>query len=265
MVAQQLFLTRKARTNWRIKPIIMRYDCSRMRFVPGIIGRVVSNRDINRRSFVRTIGATGACIITSSLLLSCEYSPNQTEDYFGTVGSQEIGSSDLSPDVTQYGFLVNPQLCTACGECIEACRVGNQLSADTQDRRKITSITINQSTLNVSTTCMHCADPSCETVCPTQAISKGEGGIVSVDKTKCIGCKYCYQACPYQVPTYNKQSMDKCDCCKDVGLPLGEQPFCVKACIYGALRFGTLEELRELEHGKARPIAESNNPSCLIV
>jgi Fe-S-cluster-containing dehydrogenase component len=52
--------------------------------------------------------------------------------------------------------------------------------------------------------CMHCNEPECEKVCPTKATTKREDGIVIVDDTKCIGCRYCMQACPYGQRYYNE-------------------------------------------------------------
>lgn len=137
----------------------------------------------------------------------------------------------------QYGFLVDLGKCVNCELCIEACRRENRLSDDTPDRRRIT-LFVNAKGENVtlSTSCMHCGEPSCLRVCPAGAISKGDAGIVSVDQERCIGCKYCFQACPYEVPRYNSVAMDKCDCCLGAGVPAGETPHCVRACKFDALR-----------------------------
>ena len=115
---------------------------------------------------------------------------------------------------------------------------------------------------------MHCADPNCLRVCPAGAISKGEAGIVSVDPDRCIGCKYCFQACPYGVPKYNGVSMDKCDCCLGSGVAPGDTPHCVSACGFGALTYGAMEELQAeatRRHAEAAPVGEECGPSCLLV
>ena len=102
-------------------------------------------------------------------------------------------------------------------------------------------------------------------VCPAGAISKDAHGIVKVNPDVCIGCKYCFQACPYEVPKYNSVSMDKCDCCLGAGVPLGEKPHCVSACKLGALSYGKIDDLMAQTNGKARRIDGPTGPSYLLV
>ena len=102
-------------------------------------------------------------------------------------------------------------------------------------------------------------------VCPAGAISKRPDGIVVVNHNRCIGCKYCYQACPFGVPHYGKQGMDKCDCCLEAGIPAGDTPYCVQACMFGALKYGKLDELMALNHGTAHRVEASTKPACLLL
>lgn len=169
----------------------------------------------------------------------------------------------------QYGFLCDMNKCAGCENCVDACRDANHLSEGTADRRRV-EVYMNSRSNNVyvSTSCMHCADPNCARVCPAGAIKKGDAGIVSVDPDRCIGCKYCFQACPYGVPRYNEVAMDKCDCCLGAGVAPGETPNCVRACKFGALQYGPLDELRaEAESRGAHPVpvGEAGEPSCLII
>ena len=114
---------------------------------------------------------------------------------------------------------------------------------------------------------MHCDEPNRMRVCPAGAISKGEVGIVHVDKDKCIGCKYCYQACPYGVPNYDEEAMDKCDCCLDAGIAPGETPYCVQACIFNALKYEPIDELVAKAEACSPPAGGGApcGPNCYLV
>jgi anaerobic dimethyl sulfoxide reductase subunit B (iron-sulfur subunit) len=83
-------------------------------------------------------------------------------------------------------------------------------------------------------------------VCPAGAISKdADSGIVLIDKTLCIGCKLCIDACPYDVPQFLEAELKvgKCDFCQDL-LGIGENPVCVDSCPQFALEYGDINELK---------------------
>lgn len=164
----------------------------------------------------------------------------------------------------QVGFLVQPKNCINCQACVEACRKFNKIPKDEPVRRKVTKYERDgENPVFVSTSCMHCAEPGCATVCPAGAITKGEAGIVSVNKDRCIGCKYCYQACPFEVPHYNSEAMDKCDCCLGNGVKPGETPHCAEACNFGALHFGMVSDLLE-QFPDAYVVEASTQPSFYL-
>ncbi len=215
---------------------------------------MLDSTNLSRRALLQA-SAAGACALAlgGTAVAVSEASANEHPQ-----------SSTQEP--VQYGFLVGLNRCTGCGRCVEACREGNHLSDDTPDRRVISTYKRTRGkSFYISTACMHCEDPSCMKVCPAGAIFKDERGIVRVDSKRCIGCKYCYQACPYDVPQYNTISMDKCDCCVGSGIAEGEDPYCVRACKFGALKFGPIEELQASTNNEAVPIAEPNNPSCIVL
>jgi Fe-S-cluster-containing dehydrogenase component len=94
--------------------------------------------------------------------------------------------------------------------------------------------------------CMHCIDPGCVNACMIGAFKKREFGIVTWDKDRCIGCRYCQVACPYNVPKFQWDtavpSIVKCELCNHM-LARGEEPGCCQACPKEAVIFGTYEEL----------------------
>ena len=94
--------------------------------------------------------------------------------------------------------------------------------------------------------CMHCAEPTCVSVCPVGALEKTTLGPVTYDASRCMGCRYCMTACPFQVPAYEWSSrlprVRKCDQCYDLQLK-GEQTACAKACPTGATISGDRDKL----------------------
>ncbi len=168
----------------------------------------------------------------------------------------------------QYGFYVELERCIKCWSCEVACKAWKGIDAGTVSLRRVIEITsgefpaVKRTFLSMS--CMHCEKPACEAVCPTGAISKRpEDGVVVVDQTKCIGCRYCFFACPFGVPQYDK-TMQKCDMCLD-RLAEGKEPACVATCPTRALHFGTMEELSKIAQEKvAKRLAGSTQPSVLV-
>lgn len=220
---------------------------------------------ISRRDLVAgtaTFGAS-ALILGGAAALGSQV---QADTAYATENAEAAGEV---PDGVQYGFLVDLSKCVGCENCVAACREANHLSDETSNRRTVhTFMDENAMNVYVSTACNHCADPNCLRVCPAGAIEKGAAGIVSVNKDRCIGCKYCFQACPYGVPSYNEVAMDKCDCCLSAGVAPGDTPYCVRACKFDALKFGPLDELRaeaEAHGGNPVPVGEPCAPSCLLV
>jgi formate dehydrogenase iron-sulfur subunit len=116
--------------------------------------------------------------------------------------------------------------------------------------------------------CFHCLEPGCVSACPTTALYRQADGPVAYDAAKCIGCRYCMLACPWDVPTAEWDKLapkiEKCTHCNDrtsqpapiafngVKAPESETkrfldtiatPACVKACPADALRYGTRDEM----------------------
>ena len=171
---------------------------------------------------------------------------------------------------TQRGFLVDMANCAACKACEIACKNRNKLDVGPRLRRvnqiengEWPSMTVT----NLSLACMHCGNPPCEAVCPAGAIHKrAEDGLVVVDKAKCIGCHYCFFACPFGVPQYGADgTMVKCDGCKDF-VEMGKEPACAAVCFYDALHAGTLEELSKIASEKAAyRLTTATQPSIMVL
>jgi Fe-S-cluster-containing dehydrogenase component len=95
--------------------------------------------------------------------------------------------------------------------------------------------------------CMHCLRPACKSACIVGAFSSESTGAVQYDSWKCIGCRYCMAACPFQVPAYEYRNaftpkVRKCTFCQP-RISAGELPACVQACPMEVMTFGPREEL----------------------
>ncbi len=172
------------------------------------------------------------------------------------------------------GFYYDQSACIGCRTCQAACKNKNQLEVGTLFRQVHTFETGKfpaPVSYHYAATCNHCENPACVAVCPNAAMFIDEtDGTVQHDDTKCIGCQYCVNACPYGVPQYieAKSKSHKCDACYQLRA-LGEQPACVAACPMRALEFGEIDDLRAAHPNAVNqiavlPDASQTNPSVAI-
>ena len=108
--------------------------------------------------------------------------------------------------------------------------------------------------------CMHCTDAACVKVCPSGALYYSDLGTVGIIKERCIGCKECVAACPFEIPRYDRvtDKVYKCDLCLSrirADLP----PACVKACPTGALTFGDRDDMLKLAYKRAKELGGDAN------
>lgn len=166
----------------------------------------------------------------------------------------------------KYGFLMDASRCIDCRACMVACSVENNVPMQhTRIWMKDTGVVGQFPNLQRHTIpyhCMHCLDPSCVSACTVGALQKNEDGIITYDNERCIGCRYCMYACPFEIPNFEwEQRMAlivKCDLCVSQ-LEEGGQPACSATCPTGAIRFGSREEMLELARERIK-----NNPQRYI-
>ncbi|MDZ7676116.1 MAG: 4Fe-4S dicluster domain-containing protein [Acidimicrobiales bacterium] len=146
-------------------------------------------------------------------------------------------------------FVIDQSRCIGCEACVQACaecgthRGRSMIHLDTIDRAA--------STQTAPMVCMHCEDPTCAEVCPSDAIKQNEDGVVQSSlKPRCIGCSNCVNACPFGVPKYVAEydQMMKCDMCYD-RTSVGLQPMCASVCPSEALWFGRPDDFAENRSG----------------
>jgi formate dehydrogenase iron-sulfur subunit len=166
------------------------------------------------------------------------------------------------------GVLVDTTRCVGCRACEAACSEVNGLPPPPADdtvllkRRDTTemSFTVVNRTVKDDGTerfakkqCMHCVNPACASACPVRAMDKQPEGPVTYDASKCMGCRYCMLACPFDIPKYeyssNAPRVRKCSFCAE-RQKKGLKPACTEVCPSGALTFGRRSDL--LEEAKRR-------------
>jgi formate dehydrogenase beta subunit len=108
--------------------------------------------------------------------------------------------------------------------------------------------------------CMHCTDAACVKVCPSGALHYTEYGTVGIHHERCIGCKECVIACPFDIPRYDRvtDKIYKCDLCL-TRIQAALEPACVKACPTGALKFGDKADMLKLAYKRAAELGGNAN------
>lgn len=180
---------------------------------------------ISRRQFVRN----GLILAIGSATLACPV----------PAGAMTQLDSDA-----RYALLIDTNRCMGCNACVAACKVQN----NTADGTFLTTVEQGEAgaypaarNTFLPLLCNQCDDPKCMPVCPSNAISKLENGVVVTDWNLCDGNGACIDACPYDArvmdPRYGK--VDKCDFCLH-RLANGKLPACVESCPAHARLFGDL-------------------------
>ncbi len=162
------------------------------------------------------------------------------------------------------GVLVDTTRCIGCRQCEVACAEVNGLpvpdpktdqaldeerTTTTEQWTVVNRFETDKGEVFVKKQCMHCGQPACAAACLTNAMEKTEIGPITWDGDKCMGCRYCMLACPFQIPKFEYHSVNpriqKCIMCSE-RLEEGGMPACVEACPADALMFGKKKELMQI-------------------
>jgi Fe-S-cluster-containing dehydrogenase component/formate-dependent nitrite reductase membrane component NrfD len=146
----------------------------------------------------------------------------------------------------RYGFVIDQTTCIGCHACTVACKTEHEVPLGVNrtwvkyvekgawpDTKRFFSVM----------RCNHCTDAPCVTICPTTALNKRADGIVDFDTDRCIGCKSCMQACPYDALYIDPQehTAQKCNYCVH-RVEVGLEPACVVVCPEQAIIAGDLDD-----------------------
>lgn len=144
-----------------------------------------------------------------------------------------------------FGFIIDNRKCIGCHACTVACKAEHEVPVGVNrtwvkyiekgsfpDTRRLFSVM----------RCNHCADAPCVEICPVTALFTRKDGIVDFDTRRCIGCKACTQACPYDALYMHpaEHTSAKCNYCThrvDIGL----EPACVNVCPEHAIISGDMD------------------------
>lgn len=193
--------------------------------------------------------------------------------------------------MARWGMVIDLDKCTGCQACVAACQMENNLPLqghrEDEQGRIIQWIHLlpvfeeespHPKGRLMPVPCQHCDNPPCTKVCPVNATYKNDEGIVAQVYPRCIGCRYCVNACPYtckffnwsqpewphamgeainpDVSTRTKGVTEKCSFChhrlmkaretaRAENRPLREgdyTPACVQVCPAQAMSFGDLDD-----------------------
>lgn len=174
--------------------------------------------------------------------------------------------------MAKLGMSINLFRCIGCNTCVNACKMQNSVPMGMHWNRVLTEgcevldgaegTYPNLTRTYIPLACQHCENPACLRVCPTGATYKDDKGRVEIDYDKCIGCRMCMAACPYNARVFNwsepvrdpdfnygdkdvpvrpKGVAEKCTMCKE-RTDRGEEPMCVMCCPTEARVFGDLDD-----------------------
>jgi Fe-S-cluster-containing dehydrogenase component len=158
--------------------------------------------------------------------------------------------------VKQRVFIVDLERCFGCLGCVAACANANATPPGILWRvlHKLPPEQGSSSTRWLSLACNHCENPPCVAGCPSGALYKREeDGVVLWREEKCLGCRYCQMACPFDAIRWEEGNglVSKCHFCHE-RLEEGREPACVETCFAGALSQRVIEIPGDGIQGTAR-------------
>lgn len=146
----------------------------------------------------------------------------------------------------KYGFIIDNRKCIGCHACTTACKAEHEVPVGvnrTWVKQVEKGAFPHTKRLFSVMRCNHCSDAPCVEICPTEALFFRNDGIVDFDKERCIGCKSCMQACPYDALYIDPETHTaaKCNYCAH-RIDIGLEPACVNVCPEHAIISGDMED-----------------------
>ncbi len=217
-------------------------------------------RGVSRRSFLRRVGVLSAASLGALA---------------GAARAAATQPPPEGPRLRQWAMVIDLRRCDGCAgleippQCTQYCTWGRFVPEGQQWLEVYAKETVpdlpDSGIQYLPAPCMQCQNAPCVNVCPVGATFHTPEGTVLIDQTRCIGCRFCMAACPYdrrffnwgepvqppqvKAAPYNVQTQTpalkgtvmKCDFCTEQ-VALGGLPYCVLGCPRGSIYFGDLEE-----------------------
>lgn len=231
--------------------------------------------ELTRRDFLTVAGAAAGSVVAAQLLTTGPFSPFYNFKLQQIEGeSSSNGHGATGP--YHWGMVIDLDRCIGCEYCQRACSATNDVAPDKPWNLVVKESNTAGSTFYFTRPCLHCQNAPCVEVCPVKATYHREDGLVMMDYDRCIGCRYCEVACPYDarkfnwearkdtneyIPTWGIAEVDrrprgvveKCTFCvhridtwMEQGYMPGEDreatPACVNICPVNARTFGNLKD-----------------------
>ncbi len=229
--------------------------------------------ELTRRDFLTLAGTAVGSAVVAEALTTGPLSPFASLKQVQTEGG---AATEHASATYHWGMVINLDTCIGCQYCTRACTAVNDVDTDKTWNIVVDDRTSTGAKFFFSRPCLHCAEAPCVEVCPVQATWKREDGLVVMDYQRCIGCRYCEVACPYDARKFNWKArsdtnpyeptwgepevkrrprgvVEKCTFCIqriDAGLAKGLKPgedreatpACVNICPVKARTFGNLND-----------------------
>jgi len=229
---------------------------------------------LTRRDVLKIAGATAGAAVVTQVVISGPLSPDAVQ---GIGHDAQNDGHGEEAGAHAWSMVIDLAKCIGCGYCMRTCQAVNDVP---DDAMRWNIVFPERSEVGVdfymNRPCQHCDEAPCTRVCPVGATWKRGDGIVVMDYARCIGCRYCQVACPYDVRRFNWRAIDdqnayvpqwgspeverrprgvveKCTFCVqriDRGLAQGltpgvdaaATPACVEVCPVGARVFGDAKD-----------------------
>jgi len=212
---------------------------------------------ITRRAFLGLLAAAGLAPLAERLRRTLPAGLSSASA--GQLRETSPGGGDSAH---RWAMVIDQGACIGCNYCTYACLAVNDVRPEVPWNEVHVQSELTGGKIYLPRPCMHCENPPCIAVCPVQATYRRPDGLVVMDYDRCIGCRYCMLACPYEARHFNWEAWS------------GENPFIPNFGLAEVPRRprGVVEKctfcLQRLERGLANGLVpgidREATPACVV-